>query len=191
MSVPSHLLGRRAALTALACALGVGLCLAGIPLYASYATQRSEIEDSLRQLATFRAEAALQPALEQQLRSLKLRGAAAPGFVVAGNAALAQAEVEHAIKDIASANGTDVRSMQIGPVEHRGTLDAVSVQCDLSVPITRLKRLLFAVETHTPYLYIDQIDIAAPVGWQQSGGSQVEPRLEIHWTVHAFRWGAL
>ncbi len=188
--IPPYLLGRRAALGGLGCAFLVLTLIIGIPMLASYTSQEAEIDDSLRQLAQFRAEVAARPIVEAQLQTLRRRGATAPGFVTAESVALGEADLQRAIKDIAGANGSNVRSAQIGSVEHVGVLDAISIQYDLTVPITRLKPLLYAIETHTPYLFIEQIDIAAPLGWQSASNTASEPKLEVHCTLRAYRWGA-
>jgi len=54
----------------------------------------------------------------------------------------------------------------------------------LTVPQSHLRHLLYAVETHTPYLLIDEADISAsPDGQPQNH----DPQIEIRWTVHAYR----
>ncbi len=187
--VPTFLFGRRAALVGLGCAILVIAVFTGVPMLASYTSLEGEINDSLDQLAQFRAEATGRPAVEAQLQAMRRRGATAPGYVVAESVALAEADLQHAIKDIAGANGSDVRSAQIGSVDHVGVLDAISVQYDLTVPITRLKPLLYAIETRAPYLFIEQIDIAAPAGWKSTSNAASEPKLEVHCTLRAYRWG--
>ncbi len=187
--VPPFLLGRRAAIAGLCAAIGVVTILIGIPILATYTAQQQEVKESLHQLAVFRAEAAMRPVFEAELQSLRRRGATTPGLITADSVALAQAQLQHDVKTIVEANGGEVRSAQNGPVGSTGGLDVVSIEYDLSLPISHLSALLYAVETHTPYLFVDHADIAAPVGWQPASAAQAEPQLEIHWTIRAYRWG--
>ncbi len=185
---PHYLFGRKAALAGLGIGVFLVVLLLGLPFVATYSAQKAEINDNLQQLARFRAEQKLRPALEARLKALKSRGATSPGYVTAESAALAQSAIERDIRGMAEANKAEIRSTQAGQTDKVGILEAVSVQYDMTVPMTHLKPLLYALETHTPYLFIDQIDIAAPVAWQASTSS-TEPTLQLHMTVHAYRWG--
>lgn len=190
MAVPQFLLGRRAALAALCVGLVILTLLVVLPIMAVYASQQQENSDSLYQLALFRAEASTRPQLELELQSLRQRGSATPGLITADSVSLAQAQLERDVKAIVEANGGEIYSAQISASSRIGDLDIVLIQCDLSIPIARLSALVYAIESHSPYFFIDRADIAAPAGWQVGGNTPSAPKLEIHWTIRGYRWGA-
>lgn len=187
--IPKALLGRKAALIGLGAIASILVLLIGAAMAGTLYSQYEEKNSSLFQLSIYKGEEGSRSQLEEQLNSVLARGANTPGFVVSDNVALAQAKLEAEIKTLAEANACTIRSAQTGPVERKGILDLFSLQYELTVPITHLKPLLYALETHTPYIYIDQIDIAAPAGWQTAQSHMSEPTLEVHWTIHAYRWG--
>lgn len=189
-AVPQFLLGRRAALAGLCIGLVILTTLVVLPIMAVYASQQQEENDSLYQLALFRAEAAVRPQLETDLQSLRQRGSSTPGLIAADSVSLAQAQLERDIKAIVETNGGEIYSAQIGASSRIGNLDIILIQYDLSIPVTRLSALVYAIESHTPYFFIDRADIAAPAGWQAGGNTPAAPKLEIHWTIRGYRWGA-
>ena len=50
--------------------------------------------------------------------------------------------------------------------------------------------LLYAVEVHAPYFFIDHAEISAPMMAQGDNTKAAEPVLEVRWTIHAYRWAA-
>ena len=193
-NIPENFYGRRAALGGLAGAFVIFGILFVTPLVGIFVAQHDEINESLHQLALYRAEAAQQSQLETNLKSLRQRGAAVPGYIVADNIALAEAAVQGDVKTVVEANGGQIHSAQIGETKHLGNLDLVAIQYDLTVPITHLRALIYDIETHTPYYFIDHADISAPMSWQpsrQAGNSvEPEPQLEARWTIKSYRWSA-
>ncbi len=193
-AIPQVFLGRRAALTGLSVAVVIFVIVVVVPVVAAVISQHQEIADSLHQLALYRAELAHRPELETELQALRQRGAAAPGLIVADNASLAEAQLERDIKSLVEANAGEIHSAQIGETRSMGDLDLIAVQYELSVPITHLSALVYAIESHTPYFFIDHADISAPLDWQpatHTGSSPPpEPKLEVRWTIRSYRWSA-
>jgi hypothetical protein len=192
--LPDVLLGRRAALIALSVALAVAALMFVVPVVATFVAQQRVMDDSLNQLAVYRAEAKLQPQLEGELKVLQQRGTTAPGLILADSTALAEAELQRQLKAIVEANAGELQSAQGGASKQIGDLELISVQSDLLVPMTRLSALIYALESHTPYIFIDRADISAPMGWQTQSQAaakpQPEPKLSVRWTIHAYRWSA-
>ena len=98
------------------------------------------------------------------------------------------------MKAIVENNAGEVRSTQVATKKRIGGLEEITVQYDLTVPLTRLSAVLYAIESHTPYLFIDHADIGAPMGWQPQAatGSKrpVEPNLQLRCTIRAYRWSS-
>lgn len=194
MTLPDSLLGRRAALMAATIGLALVAFIIAVPIAATFSAQRQEIADSLHQLAVFKAELGRRPALEAELKALRQQGTTGPGLITAGNVSLAQAQLQQEVKSIVDANVSEVRSAEIEPIKSSGGLDTIVVQFDLSVPITHLSALLYAIESHTPYLFIDRADISSPMGWQPptqpAAKKQPEPKLSVRLAIRAYRWSA-
>lgn len=194
MDIPEAWLGRRAALKAAAIAIAIVVLLLGIPTIAAFWALHSETNAALTQLALYRAEMGLKPALESELADLRLRASNGTGLIVADDSAQAEAQIQREMKSIIENNVGEVRSSQVSSKKPAGGLEEIAVQYSLSVPITRLNPLLYAIETHTPYLFVDAITISGTPAWQQpiaqSGRKQPEAKLEVRLTVRAYRWSA-
>jgi general secretion pathway protein M len=173
-------------------ALALGVVLFGIvvvtPVVAAFSAQQGETEDALQQLGYFRAEIAAKPELEAELAALNERGASVPGVIESASTALAQAQLQSRIKSIVESKGGSIRSMQILPAAKQGGFEVIAVQCDLQVPMGRLQDLAYAVDSHAPYLFVDEASISAPPG-EPDDIQNHQPMLDIRWTVHGYRWG--
>jgi hypothetical protein len=62
----------------------------------------------------------------------------------------------------------------------------VAVQYDLTVPASKLRPLIYAIESHVPYFFLSGIELVPPQTWNGDKGGP-EPRFEGRWTVSAYR----
>ncbi|HEY2069684.1 MAG TPA: type II secretion system protein GspM [Rhizomicrobium sp.] len=188
MTVPRNWRGRKAALIAASLAgLVVLLIIAALGVLI-FGGQSEATEDAVHQLAVYRATVAMRPELEQQLTAARTRAAATPGLIVSDSPALAQAQVQDEVKAMVVANQGEVRTAQVVPVSTVNGFQLIAIQYDITLPMARLRDLAYAIETHTPYLFLDETDIQALQDWQSGDPQTTNPMLEVRWTVHAYRW---
>jgi Type II secretion system (T2SS), protein M subtype b len=180
-----YLKGRRAALAILAVGTLLLLTLIAAPVLSLFASQTNDLQGSINQLATYRAEIALRPLVESRLKDALKRSSTAPGLLHAANVALGAAEVESDFKSIVSANDGEIRSSQILLATKANGYEIVAIEYDLTVPMSRLRDLSYAVETHDPYLFIDHATISAS---QSSQSPAADFTLELRWTLRAYHW---
>jgi hypothetical protein len=192
MDIPRSWLGPEAARKAAITATILALAVIAVPLTTSFWALHSETSEALSQLGIYRAEMDLKPKLEAELAATKARAANGTGLIVADDSALAEAELQRDMKSLVENNAAEVRSSQTSSKKAVGGLEEIAVQYDLSVPITRLSPLLYAIESHSPYFFIDQAAISGGLAWQspQIGKKQPEPKLDVRLTVRAYRWSA-
>ncbi len=188
MTVPAFLRGRRGAFFALSGVAAAVVFLFVVPFAATIVAQREDIDESKEQIEIAQSELTLKPELEEQFRALAASAATVPGLLSANTAALAQAQLQSAIKSIVEANGGVLLSAQILPPESVRGFDVVAIQYDLTLPLSRLRSLFYAVETHKPYFFINEADILMPPNWLPDNPQMPDPTLEVRWTVHAYRW---
>jgi hypothetical protein len=164
------------------------LLFAVLPFAALLLVQGAAIADSKVRLAAAQEALARRSALEVEFRDLSASAATAPGLLSAGSAALAQAQLQSAMKSVIEEHGGVLLSAQILPPDPVHGFDAVAIQYDLTVPLSRLRGLLYAVETHTPYLFIAEAEMQMPANWSPDNAQLPDPALELRWTVRAYRW---
>ncbi len=187
MNVPSYLRGRTGAFVALGSVLVLVLLFIGLPLAALFQGQADDRSAFLEQLTAYREQEARKPALQAQLAALQEGAKTVPGLVSASSASLAQAELQGDMKELIDKNGGNLLSAQLMPPTKVKGFDQVAIEYDMTVPLSRLSSLLYAVETHTPYFFVDSADLVMPPNWRPSPQVQ-DPAMEVRWTIHAYRW---
>lgn len=194
MTMTSHLPANRSrrAWLALAAAAALVALLIGLPVAMIFQDQSNDMADSLHTLAVFRAEIAARPALESKLADLRARAASDPGLIKSDNAALAEAEIQSEIKTIVASNQGEVHSAQPLSPARNGKFEVIAVVYDIVLPLARLSSFLYAVESHTPYFFIDDSDLLAGQAWdtQDTAPPGTIPKIELHCTIRAYRWSA-
>lgn len=183
--------GRKAALAIFAVVALVALSLAAVPVILLFAAQNHDINNAVRQSAVYQAEIASRGRLEAQLDELRQRAASESSLIQSDSAALAEAQLQSAMKAIVANSQGEVRSAQPLPPTKDGSFEVISVAYDVIVPLARFSALAYAVENHTPSFFIDDAELTPGQAWDtgdpvSAGGI---PKLEVRWTVRAYRWG--
>lgn len=187
MTAPAFLRGRRGAFVALGATAVLFLVLVALPLAAMFRSQSEDRAEAMAQLEGYRAEEARRPALAARLAALQEGAKSVPGLLTGTSAALAQAQLQSEMKDLIDKNGGSLLSAQLLPPTKVKGFDSVAIQYDVTIPLSRFSGLVYAVETHVPYYFVDSADFVMPPNWRQNPATQ-DPSMEIRWTIHAYRW---
>lgn len=184
---------RRGRLLALAILAGI-LILAGLvivwPFWQSFAEREVALAQAYRTIGRFEAAIARRHQVQARVVALKAGGLGASGLYEGASAALAGARLQNDIRMIVEANGGELRSMSTRPPFAADGYEKLTLVCDFTLPVGKLKSLSYALETHQPYLFIEAVTIRMPEGWQpQDGGTAPIPRLELQATVGGYRTG--
>jgi general secretion pathway protein M len=177
-------------LTAIAAGAIAAVFFVLLPVGYLFTAQHDDIKQSKELLAVYRAEIASRDRLEDELAGLRRREAAGGGLVSGTSAALAAADIQSRMKAMIERHGGRVRSVQNLPAAPVKGFEKVSVRYDLSITAGGLKGLLYQIETGTPYLFLDDIDLRMPEGWQEEGPQNAPPEMQVRWTVEGYREGA-
>jgi hypothetical protein len=188
MTAPSFLHGRRGAFIALGIAVALALIVVGLPVAMLFAAQASDIHDSEDQIAAYQAEVGQRPQLEERLRALRQSAQSVPGLLTGSSAALAQAQLQSDMKGLIERNGGTLLSAQLLPPARANGFDVVSISYDMTVPLGRFRSLIYAVETHTPFYFVNDADFIMPANWRPGNPQNADPAMEVRWTIHAYRW---
>lgn len=177
---------RRAAAGAGTALLLVIMAAVGLPIGAAFHQQAERRSESLQELSELRAEAAAAPAIRGKLLELRERMVSLRGSLLAKDAALAQSQLQEAVEAITRANGATVRSAQIMAPSKENGFQAIGIQYDLAVPMSKLLDLTYAFESHVPYLFLAEASVSAEPAPPSSAPR--DPRLDVRWIVKAYRW---
>ncbi len=159
-----------------------------MPVTDAFADQQADIDQSHQLLAAFERRIAMRPIVEARLAELKSHETSATGLIEGASAELAAANVQNLVKTLVESESGQVHSAQNLPPVTAGGFQRIDIQYELSLPMTHLKTAAYRLETSTPYLFLDGIDLRAPENWEIPGQPSDPPSLEVHWTVRAYRW---
>jgi general secretion pathway protein M len=158
------------------------------PLAETLMGTSEEREHSVKLLSAYRHAVESRPLLEAQMETLKKQEATVPGIAVGSTSAVAAASLQSEIKRIIELNGGEIRSAQNLPSAVERGYEKILIRFDLSIAMKSLERLIYQLETHTPYLFIEHVDLRAPDSGSAAGQPVADPKLAIRWDVAAYRW---
>ncbi|MGH6889942.1 MAG: type II secretion system protein GspM [Rhizomicrobium sp.] len=187
MRAPAFLHGRQGAFIAIGTVFVLLATMVALPVAALFRGQAEDRKEALQELAAYRAQEAQRPALAAQLAALREGAKTVPGLLDASNAALAQAQLQSEMKDLIDKNGGSLLSAQLLPPTAVKGFDSVAIEYDMTVPLSNFSSLVYAVETHVPYYFVDSADFVMPPNWKPNP-NRADPAMEMRWTIHAYRW---
>jgi Type II secretion system (T2SS), protein M subtype b len=187
MNAPEFLRGRKGALLVLGVFVCLFVLLVALPVVALFRSQADDRKEALAQLATYRTLEAQRPALQARLASLQEGAKSVPGLLDASSAELAQAQLQSEMKGLIDRSGGSLLSAQLLPPTKVKGFDSVAIEYDVTIPVSHFSSLIYAVETHVPYYFVDSADLVMPPNWRPNSPNQ-DPSMEMRWTIHAYRW---
>jgi len=191
MRIGHFLKSRPVAFAAFIGLFAIGSTAIIVPAVHLFHDQNERIGAALKRLAVYRAQTATRPQLEKRLKAMESTAASLPGLMKTENASIAAAQLQGDIKAFVERNRGEVRTAQILPVTSVNGFEKIAVRNELTIPITSLRDVVYAIETHLPYYFIETMVINGPRDWPQDIDKAPEPRLNINWTVQAFRRSTL
>lgn len=183
-----NLQSRILALAILAGAVAAVWLVVVMPVTRLFAAQREEIAQSAQLLGAYQGEIANRAAIEARYAAIDATQASLGVLVRGENAQLAAANMQGLVKTLVEREAGQMRSAQNLASSRKNGFEKVSVQYDMSLPLSRLKDAAYRLETGTPYLFLDDVDIRMPESWQSEGAANDPPPLEVQWTVSGYRW---
>jgi hypothetical protein len=179
---------RLLALGILAVAIGLVWLAIVAPIADAFAAQSEDIAQSRLMLDAYARRIAMRPVIEAKLAEIRRRQTSSTGLVPGTSAELAAAGVQATVKTLIESDAGQITSVQNLPPTTKDGFQRIEVQYDLSVPMTKLRDVVYRIETAVPYLFIDGVELRAPENWQGAGVAMDPPNLQLRWTVHAYRW---
>lgn len=171
-------------------ALGMGVAALLLLWAALLAPLLSWYQERAEELTQQRALAAHMQALAREIPTLRT-AVAAQGpeqggdvLLVNGNSdAIAGANLQSALQDLATQSGTSLDSAALAPVQPAGPLRKIGLQVSLTASWPALISFLSAIETASPRMIVDGLSLSN-AGPQDDSAA---PPVQASFTVSAFR----
>ncbi|MBV8889764.1 MAG: hypothetical protein JO305_08875 [Alphaproteobacteria bacterium] len=182
-SLPTDPRGQLVAVALLLLVVGLVYLFLVAPVLGLYA-ERQAVLDQRRMLAPRLAAAGdALPALRAQAAAL--RGAPAEKITLDGSSdAIASANLQSHIEELASPLGVTIGSTESMPIETRGPYRRIGLRLMVSGEYQSLLKLVAALEASRPPLVLDNLQIHAKMNW---GLASPNPNLDAALEVYGFR----
>ena len=121
------------------------------------------------------------PARRQAIAAMQHDLATARAFYDDSTSERASASMAQSLRDIVQQSGGDLRSVSVDPTLPLVSLEKLQVGLDLTVPSSRLPRLLSSLQAMRPFIFVSSLTISS------AQYSSVEGQLWVTMKVSAFR----
>lgn len=176
---------RKAALAFLVGALALFALLVALPMWLAHRHYDAALDDMDRRLSRYERLAAARPALERKLVAVRAMDSRRY-FLKASAASLSSAEMQERVRQFVEAAGGRIVSVQVGQPRDEGRFRQVSVTLQLNASTPVLRKILLALESSEPYVFVDSLVVRAqvPPGYKPPPG--MEPEMFIQLDVSAY-----
>lgn len=180
---------RLLAVVLLVLVIGILIAAVVVPAVLLHRHYDENIAKLSRQVSTQTAFNTLRPRLTEKLELLKTRDVKKL-FLKGTSSALALAELQETVRTTIEANGGKVGGSSVpgNALKDDGAYRQVAAAFTLNTNTVNLRRVLHALETKEPYLFIDTV-VVTPInigsGYRPAPGTP-EPEMFVQLDVHAF-----
>ena len=154
---------RLLALAILGMVLAAVLRFGILPLWQGLQDRESAIAQGQIRLAEFNARGRTLPALRQARDGLRANLKSSPYILQQNNADLAGAELQRRVTQILKARGLVLQSAQVLIEPEENSMVEVKLRAHVVGDYSLLIETLHALESQTPYLVIDRLDLSSRI----------------------------
>jgi general secretion pathway protein M len=168
----------------LAAVLGA-IALLALPTWLLYNRYDRVLAERRDQIERFSRIAATRAEVARQLEAMRGKDTK-KFFLRSGAAALSAAEAQEYIRGMVDAAGGRLVTMQALPAKEEGRYRQVSAQVQLAANIHALRRILHAVESHVPMLFIENLTVKTQVPGNFKPAPGAEPEMFVTFDMHGY-----
>ena len=176
---------RRLAVGILLAAIVAVVAALAIPFWYANRYYASALENYSSQLDRYRRIAAARATATRDLEVMRTHDPKR-FFLRSGAAALSAAEAQEAVRAIVEANGGRLITMQAPNSRVDGRYRQVTVNVQLTANVLALRRILHAIESRTPYLFVDNLMVRSQVPSNFKPGPGAEPEMFVQFDVTGY-----
>jgi general secretion pathway protein M len=180
LNLPTGARGRWVALGLLLVVIVVLLQLSVVPLWQRYRALAPAIAEQRAQLQRYQRLAAEAPQLEARLQSLQADAPFSDYLLSGTSGSLAAAALQQRLQNLVQEQDGRVLSTRVMRAQQSGDFEQVTVNARLQIDLTGLQGLLQGLETQTPYLYVENLNIFRRRGRSNTTLHQLEVQMDIY-----------
>lgn len=184
-SIPAPDHGRRLALALLVLVVLLVVAAVALPTWLMHRRYDVALTDYRDKLERYQRIAATRPELARQLEALRGKDTK-KFFLRSGTTAISAAEAQEALRGIVEQNGGKLITVQAPTSRDDGRYRQITVTVQLTANILALRRILNALESNTPYLFVDNLLVRTQVQSNFRPGPGQEPEMFVTFDVTGF-----
>jgi general secretion pathway protein M len=176
---------RRAALGILVAALLIALVVIALPFWMLHRHYDSALADSSSRLEKFNRIAATRPEVAKQLEAMRGKDTR-KFFLRSGAPALSAAEAQETLRSLVEGGGGRLITMQAPVSKEEGRYRQITVNMQLTANMQAVRKILNAIETSVPYLFIDSLKVTSQVPGNFRPQPGAEPEVFVQLDVAGY-----
>ena len=185
MTWPVGLRGRLLAVALLLFVICTVIAAVAVPAYVLYHRYNDAQSAAQDRIDRYRRVSTQRPDYQRALDLLKARESAR--FVLKNTAAnLGGAELTDLVRQMVEANGSRLSSIQAATFKDEGGFRVYSLNVGFNATPASLQKVLYAIETSIPYLFIDNTTLRATVPRGYKPPPNQEPEVSATMEIQAY-----
>ena len=176
---------RRLAILLAVVALAALVAIVAVPVWIAHRWYDKNLADMSDKIERYKRIAAMRPEVTKQLEALRNKDTRRL-FLRSGAAALSGAEAQEAVRTLVESAGARLISVSAPPAKDEGRYRQVTVNVQMTANIFALRKILHALENHTPYLFVDNLLVRSQVPGNFRPGPGAEPEMFVQFDVYGY-----
>lgn len=181
-----RLLGPAAALAILV-VVSAALYVALIqPVIDDYRDTTDSVDRTSALLERYRRIGQSLPGLEAELARLKQQPGTQDGFFQGASDALVAAQLQGRLRAAVDAAQGELKSTQVLPAVEEGKMRRIAVRGQMSGNLAAAQQVLYELESASPYLFIDNLDMRARPPDRRAQAPDLDPVLDVRFDIYGY-----
>ena len=176
---------RRAAVGLLLAALVAIVVVITLPFWMLHRHYDVALADSSERLERYSRIAATRPEIAKQLEAMRGKDTK-KFFLRSGAPALSAAEAQEMLRSLVEGGGGRLITMQAPVSKEEGRYRHITVNMQLTANMQAVRKILNAIETSVPYLFIDNLKVTSQVPGNFRPQPGAEPEVFVQLDVTGF-----
>jgi len=174
-----------AALAILTLVIALACAAVALPLWLLNQHYDAALEDATGRLERYSKIVGTRDALQKQAVEVKALESTRH-FLRSASPALAAAELQEQAQAFFDSKGAKVSSIQVLPHKDEGLYRQITVQVQLTAPLSAIKGMLYGLESSHPYLFLENFSIRAQYMQVNLPQPLVEPDLIVQFDLTGY-----
>jgi general secretion pathway protein M len=158
------------------------------PVLEGYRSNRHSIELMQAALARSQVFPSDLPSLRAELAGLRQQATSPQGgFLQGPNESMIAAQLQNRVKRVVETARGELKSTQNLPSREEGRFRRIAIRGQMTVSIPALQRTLYDLESTSPLLFIDNVDIRIRPAPRQRDRSTPDTLLDVRFEVYGYQ----